>query len=204
MKLKITYFAFSLLLSLPSITHAVTLNSAKKFDGSFINGEVIRDIRKYQFDIRKMLLGELQTDRTRCGKYMHEETKYSVSELAALEQEVENPQQLQLLLTQIMNDFIQISQPFEQDIQDAKPILVILVAQSNKLRKREDSLLNKWSECSAANERKLLETHLQTIPEFNIFLIDLCNFLTDLVESCPKAQTQYNQWRKAVAASASN
>lgn len=186
---------------MPSLTHTVILISAKKFDGSFINGEVIRDIRKYQFDIRNMLLGEWQVDRTRVGNYEYEGNKYSVQELATLEQEVGNHQQLQLLLTQMQTDFMHISEPFEQAIRNAKSILEILVTQSNKLRNRKDSILNKWSEYSVNNERELLETHIQTIQEFNIFLIDLCNFLTDIVESCPKARKQYDEWRKTVTTS---
>ncbi len=170
------------------------------FDGSFIDGEVIRDIRKYQLDIRNMLLGKRQIDRTRVGTYEYEGNKYSVQELATLEQEVGNNQQFQLLLIQIQNDFMHISEPFEQAIRNAKSMLEMLVSQSNKLRNRENSILNKWSECSVNNERKLLETHIQTIQEFNIFLIDLCNFLTDIVESCPKARKQYDEWLKTVTA----
>ncbi len=204
MKLKITYFVLSLLLSIPLLTNAVTLNSAKKFDGSFINGEVVRDIRKYQFDIRNMLLGKWQVDRRRVGTYEYEGNKYSVQELATLEQDVGNNQQLQLLLTQMQNDFMHISEPFEQDIRNAKSMLEMLVSQSNKLRNRKSSILNKWSECSANHERELFETHIQTIQDLKIFLIDVCNFLTDIVESCPKARKQYDGWRKTIAASASN
>ena len=209
MKLKITYFALSFLLSMPSLTHTFTLSSVKPLDGLFIDGEVIRDIRKYQFDIKKLLSGKLQTNRTRAGAYEYEGNKYSVQELAMLEQEVGNNQQLQILLTQMRDDFVQISKPFEQAIRNARPILKRLVKESilkrleesSKEREKKDSLLNKWSECSTANERELFERHLQTVQEFNIFLIDLYYFLTDIFESCPKARKQYDEWRKKVAAS---
>ncbi len=179
---------------MPSFTYTFILKSAQPFDGTFINSNVIRDIRKYQFDIRSMLLGTLQNDRTRISKYTYKGKNHSIQELADIEKQMENDPQFKLLLTQMLADFEKISKPFEEQIQDARPILKQFVMQSNEIRNRKNSLLHKWSECSAANERELLEAHLQTIQEFNIFLTDLCNFLTDIVESCPKA---YSQWRKA-------
>ncbi len=192
-----TYFVLSLLLS-ASFTSAYHLESKllQGVDGYMMNGPTIAMIKRYQFESKRMLVGALQPDKIRVGTYMYQNQNYSVTQLSELEKEHSTNQELQNLLQEMIEDFERISLPFQQSVRSAKPIMETLILQSSKLRERGDSLLNKWADKSVIDDRVLFKEHMHTIKGFETFLIDLYNFLDDLVESCPKGLALYKKYMR--------
>lgn len=200
MKLNITFFALSLLFSIPSFVYAEahTLKSEilKSVDGLIVDGPTIAMIKKYQIESISILLGKRQPNGRRVGLYTHDSKYYSATQLCELESNGKlNEKSVTSLLNQMRKDFERISAPFQQTVRSVKPMIAELILQSNHLRGRHSSLLNKWAHPSIVDDQALFDKHVHTIKEFETFLIDLHNFLNDLVESCPKGQKLYLQWK---------
>ncbi|EKD48631.1 MAG: hypothetical protein ACD_64C00214G0001 [uncultured bacterium] len=195
----ITYFALSLLISIPCYLygeiHTLKSDILNAVDGIIIDGPTVALIKKYQLDSKHMLLGKLQPNGSRIGLYLYRNKNYSITELCQLEQEQGTDAELQKLLLQMRDDFERISGRFQNAVKNSKPVMVDLIIQSNHLRGRHNSLLNKWAHTSGTDDRILFDEHVHTIKDFEIFLIDIHNFLNDLVESCPKGQRLYVQWK---------
>lgn len=170
------------------------------FDGSSIGitGNVIARIKKYQSKILDIIMGAKDhASGKRHGKYEFQGQLYSVQELAKLEESlsVKSEQQIAQFtaaLKKIRHDFEFISIEFRPVIHGAKAIMSNLIEESCKERNRMDSLLLAWAQTQEKNEMELFDQNLKSIKSFEIFMIDLYNFLEDLVHSCPKAHKQFN------------
>lgn len=199
MKKTTAYFVLSLLLSSTSIsfTYKLDVPILEKIDGINIlglgiNGTTITMIKQYQSEIKKILVGELQKDGSRKGKYQYGDEKYSAQELQATEAEVGTNPRFRKMLKTMRTDFDEASKPFREIVSMAKGFMKFLIEESCKKRNRVDSLLNVWAHSDQKDE-VLFDTHVKNIRDFAIFTTDLYNFLSDLVESCPKAQAQFIQ-----------
>jgi hypothetical protein len=168
----------------------------EKVDGKAIGvtGESIALIKQYQSEIMKILLGEkTKSTNARIGKYVFDGQKYSMQELSKLETEQENSSRFKAVLRTIRDDFENVSRPFQTILQDPsiKKIMGYLIEESCTKRNRLNSLLYIWSQTPEKNEYELFELHIKSIRDFEIFLIDLNNFLGDLAFSCPRAYAQF-------------
>ena len=85
----------------------------------------------------------------------------------------------------------EVSLEFKELARTSKPIMAILIEESCQKRARaNDSLIMVWAH-SKENEYTLFDRHVKTIKDFDVFMIDLYNFLGDLVHSCPIGQRQF-------------
>lgn len=190
--------------SLPSIqgsSNPVKLESEilADFDGSSIGitGTVIARIKKYQSKIIDILLGTKDhATGKRHGRYEFENSLVSTQELVKIEENLKvksdhSNAQITTCLKQMRRDFESISVEFRPVIHSAKAIMSILIEESCRKRNRIDSLLYVWAQTNEESELELFDKNLKSIKDFEVFLIDLYNFLEDLTFSCPKALKQF-------------
>jgi hypothetical protein len=192
-------FSIALLLSTPLYPAWVKLESPiiSSIDGLSIGitGESIAMIKQFQAAITKILLGE-RRGNGRVGTYEFEGKKYNVQELRKLEAMHPDDPRFAMLLTQIRGDFETISQPFQAVLygEGTKTIMGFLIEESCMKRNRlPNSLLYIWAKNTEKDEYELFDIHVKSIKDFEMFLIDLNNFLGDLVFSCPIAYRQFKE-----------
>jgi len=169
-------------------------------DGTFINADKIEFIRKFRRKLLDFILGDLQPSNQRKGKYNLFGKFHTIESLARVEQEVsgsllpkdiEIQLALQELLTHAKADFIVQSNEFIESGRGAKNIMVILIQEDCQKRNRPDSLLLEWAKTKEGQESTMFERHIKSFADYHYFLIDLVNFLLDLIHSCPKAEAQF-------------
>lgn len=157
-----------------------------------INGTTISLIKKYQGNIMNILRGKRNPDGSREGYYEWHGKKYNIMDLAELEDYGQlSADDQKNIIAKARYDFEKMSLEFKPVAQGSKPIMAVLIAESCKLRNRNDSLMVIWSKTKEENEEALFDKHVKTIRDFEIFLIDLYNYLNDLCHSCPKAMKQF-------------
>lgn len=199
MTVKHTLFALSLLLSHPFVyaTHTLESEILKTVDGMFMDGPTIAMVRRYQMDSKTILFGKRQQDESRQGTYFFNGAYYSVVQLCELEENsLISKRETARLLGEMVDDFETISKQFQDIARSVKPIMAELIFESCRLRKRHDSLITRWAAPNAKDERALLNEHVKKIQDFEAFIVDLHNFLDDLLRSCPKGMKLYEEWKQ--------
>lgn len=172
----------------------------KLADGTFINADKIESTRKYRRKLLDFILGELQANNQRKGKYYLQGKWYNIEELARIEQEkkgladsksVKIVADLEELLTHAKADFIVQSREFIESGRGAKNITILLIQEDCQKRGREDSILLDWAKTREGQESTAFEGQVRSFTDYYHFLTDLANFLLDLIHSCPKAEAQF-------------
>lgn len=130
------------------------------------------------------------------GNYTYNNQKYSIHQLGELESALDNPKILKLQLAQAKHDFIEITQAFVKDIRTAKKLILSLMVEFCERRNRPDSLILSWAKTNGGNEEHVFDQVITSFKVYDIFLSDLTLFLKDLINSCPKARQQYQEWQK--------
>ncbi|MDP3889089.1 MAG: hypothetical protein Q8Q25_00920 [bacterium] len=190
----ITYLSPTLCVDSKIILESTVL---KLVDGVFFNADRIEDIRSLQFQITNLLYGERTSEGTRMGNYLFQGKKYNVIELRALEEQLfqnngqenlKTPEQLRPLLETIKKEFLVISSAHKEQARIGKSFIAILMTESCNKHNRKDSLLRIWAHAKTQrDEDDIFEKHVLTFKSLVLFLGDISNFLTDLINSCPKA-----------------
>lgn len=130
------------------------------------------------------------------GLYPFEKSKFSISQLAAIEKmEPDNPH-LKHALEISKQDFIDTTRHFMKGIEPAKRLMMSLIKEFCERRNRLDSVILDWANAKNGNEDEIFNNAIRTFADFELFLSDLTFFLKDLVNSCPKAREQYKEWYK--------
>ena len=172
----------------------------KLADGTFINADKIEYTRKYRRKLLDFILGELQQNNQRKGKYCLFGKCYSVEELARIEQEARATRSdknlktctaLEEILTRAKADFIVQSSEFIESGRGAKNIMIVLIQEDCQKRNRLESLLLEWAKTKEGQESTMFERQINSFNDYYHFLSDLVNFLLDLTHSCPKAEAQF-------------
>lgn len=162
-------------------------------NGIGINGKTITLIKKYQANIMNILRGKRNVTGAREGMFTFQGKKHSVAALKELEDlHLIDSHAKQALLKSMRRAFEEISLEFRPIARGAKPIMSLLILESCQARNRNDSLLVIWSNTKEHDEEELFDKHIISVKDFEIFLIDLYNYLTDMCNSCPKAMKQFN------------
>ncbi len=197
-KLKFTVI-LSLTFAYPLCAEHITLNSLilTHADGRFpigINGEVVALIKQYQGHITTLLRGK----KTRFGYegiFDFEGKKWTVQELRELESTRGINHHLATARHKVIEHFQHISQPFRQLIGEfgIKPLMAELIAESMAKRERPESLLYVWAKMDEQHEQELFDTHIKSMQDLEFFMIDLNNFLGDIVYNCPRGYAQYKE-----------
>lgn len=180
-------------------------------DGHFFNADTIEYMRKFNRKILCILLGNLQPDGTRIGRYTLGGIKHNVRDLVKIEKDLvlsqqashENEawQELQSCMEQAKADFMETSQEFLSIAMGAKSILTKLIDEFCQKANRTNSLMREWASITEGEEDILFKQKMHYFRDFYQFCIDLLNFAKSLTNSCPKAQEQFHsrvaKWAKA-------
>lgn len=86
--------------------------------------------------------------------------------------------------------------PFAKNARGAKHQMLMLIEESCIKRNRNTCLLLKWADVDEQNEMHFFDEKVLSFKDLDQFCIDLANFLGDLMHSCPKAMSQYEQAKK--------
>lgn len=208
-RIKLVLPLFVVFTMYPSEKH-ITLESSviKIADGTFINADRIEFIRKFCRKLRAFLFGDQLPNNQRKGKYLFYGKWHGIESLAhiegelhtALRQETDNSKKIEIqdclaalqeLLTHAKADFIVQSSEFIESGRGAKNITVILIQEDCQKRNIPDSLLLDWAKTKEGQESTMFERQITSFDKYHHFLVDLVTFLSDLVHSCPKAETQF-------------
>jgi hypothetical protein len=170
-------------------------------DGKFFIADTIEMLRMFQGRVIK-LFGIPDAEGNSTGNYSFRGKLYGTRELAHLEVELnlQQDKELQRILTQVKSDFLAISKEFESAVRGSKNIMTVLIEESCEKRERLDSLLLEWSQSEGDTEDAIFNNRVTTFQAFDQFCVDLLNFFSDLIHSCPKAQAQFKErlakWKK--------
>jgi hypothetical protein len=72
--------------------------------------------------------------------------------------------------------------------------MVNLIEESMIKRNRRDSLLHVWSKMNEKDELDLFDKHIRSIKDLEFFMVDLNNFLGDILYNCPRGYAQYKEY----------
>jgi len=187
-------------------------NLLKLVDGFLVNANTIELLRGYQRNLLHIVYGTKEGDM-RLGDYDYNGKKYTIHDLSHLEQKLETHKdshsaqeleqlygQLQKTLKKAKDDFIEKSKKFRTIGAGSKHITSKLIEESCKKRGRRNSVLLQWGNAPEDKEDEILYNEVHTFAQFELFVVDLLNFLDDLIHSCPKAQEKFkarlHKWSK--------
>ena len=170
-------------------------------DGKFFVADTVEMLRMFQGRVTK-LFGTTDAAGNKTGNYMFRGHLYGTRNLAQLEMDhnLQHDPELQKVLAQVKADFLAISKEFESAVRGSKNIMTVLIEESCEKRGRFDSLLLEWSQANDETEDAIFNKKVNTFQAFDQFGVDLMNFFSDLISSCPKAQQQFKdrlaKWKK--------
>ena len=196
-----TYFALALLLSTSQTHNAATilkLESAilAQVDGLSIgiDGETFALLKQYDSKLLELLVGKRDASGKRAPQYTFDGKLYTMQQLSIIEEQQGHTQELSHLLRKIRTEFEKMSLIFRTVARGTKPIMAILIEESCAKRGRlHNSILYIWAKTDEAMEEELFDVHIKSLKDLETFLIDLHNFLNDLMCSCPKAAKQFQE-----------
>lgn len=171
-------------------------------DGWPIDGKTLFDCAFLIKKMREMVHGKIinQQTKERQGLYIFHGKKYGLSALAELEKQYANDQRAQQelykVLTQAKKDFSELTMPFLGKIKDHKmPIMKLMMESCNK-RNVPNSFMLRWADTPSGKEDESFNSSMTSLADLTKFLNELCNFMSDLFNSCPKARHQYGDLLK--------
>jgi hypothetical protein len=164
-----------------------------------INQNVMNVMMLVRQKLREMILGvQDPVTKTFKGIYLYKNNFYSVRELVVLESSIspEDHAEFYAVLAHVKEDFERFVAPFIAQAEGTKSQMVRLIQDSCTQRKRNDSLLLRWAEEKSGQETSVFNTEINTFHDFAVFGMDLIHFLEDLMHSCPKAWSQFQNMMK--------
>lgn len=188
-------------------------NLLKLVDGFLINANTIELTRNYQRNLLHIVYGTKEENGSRHGDYEFNGKRYTIHDLSQIEQDLIKKEshyaapeyeklkdQLQSTLLKAKDDFIEKSRKFRAIGAGSKHITSKLIEESCKKRGRRTSILLIWGNAPEDQEDQILYQEVHTFIDFELFVVDLLNFLDDLIHSCPKAQEKFkarlHKWTK--------
>ncbi len=193
--------ALVLMLASMNINNAIVLQTSviKLLDGVWpaFDGDTFYKMSWLIVKLDVMSNGKMINKETkeRQGTYKLNNQLYSIKNLAELEQQ--NPQnqqlqqQLQDILKVVKKEFIDINKVFIKQIQGHKQFIVKIMQESCQKRDVPTSFMLRWADTPFGQEEDSFDKNMRNFVELHRFLIELRNFLGDLFESCPKGYAQY-------------
>lgn len=154
----------------------------KKFDGIFINWNIINFIKKYTSRMDQFLKKQ----------YNLTDGPHTLYGLVRLEDAGILSHEAQCVLNSIIDEVIAFSEPFlDTQLHHVKTTLVELIEEDCTKRGRPDSILLRWAHVSPGGEHALFKKEINTYRTLCAFCVDISCFLEDLMHSCPKAMKSY-------------
>lgn len=149
----------------------------------------------YNFD-QPMSLKEGNKRPGRIGLIPFKDEYLTIEELAKIEAEGTDPDEVQKSLITARIYFDKLSEDYVARIQIAKEYMVKLIDQWSVLRHSPNTLLLNWSKLDCT-ERESMHASLTSFKILHVFLGDLLLFLADLMHNCPKSLKKYRDSLKA-------
>lgn len=104
--------------------------------------------------------------------------------------------ELKKLLEVVKQDFIDFNKPFISQIQGVKDKILEVMRDSCEQRQIKKSYLLQWADTREGEEESEFRRNIQSFHDMDSLLEELCNFMFDLVNSCPKGLAQYRELEK--------
>lgn len=218
------YFSLVTLIILLSInaTHtqtrdfpAITLTDPKLklVDGYSwaMDGKQFKKTMKFRLNMNQYRFGE-KTEQGLVGLFTFEGEKHSLATLIELEEELMHSNSTsdqrrlkalhEYLIKMIIEEFVELSQPFLADARGAKKDMMALINEWATKAHRKSSYLLDWGASKEGEETQVVRTKIKSVKEFDQFCSDLVYFLETLMRSCPIATQQFKEILKKEQAQA--
>ena len=170
-----------------------------------MDGKQYKKTMKFRLQLNQRRLGE-KKETGLIGLYVFEEIHYSLKELTKLEEQLLGNNDLMeqnrlaaleaYLKDHIIEEFVDLSQPFLQDARGAKKDMMALIIEWAHKANRKDSYLLDWGASKEGEETQVVRTKIHSIAAFEQFCADLVYFLETLMRSCPIATQQFKELLK--------
>ncbi len=186
--------------------HHESINIIDGFPGG-LDGPAVAGLIHFIKELKKLQLGERKSrNAPRQGKYLFEDKKHTLTELAEIEQTIEKQyahgainqksydlkkKKLNEVLKIVKKDFIDVSIPSLDQAQGSKEIVVELIEYWTKINNRSDSFMLEWGREEEGQEIAIFQERVQSFTMFDQFCTDLTLFNEDLIESCPRGFRQF-------------
>ncbi len=165
-----------------------------------INGNEIRKLIFIIREVEKMLHGTPDpATKERRGDYFFASEHHSVASLTNLELNTTDhkiSKDLNVLLLDVIEDFIKIAQPFMDQARGAKPVTLQFMEEWAEKHNKKDSTLLNWAKEKEGQEFDILRQDTTSFIKLEQFCIDLVSFLSDLIQSCPRGWQQFLELQK--------
>jgi len=146
-------------------------------------------------EVRKRLYGAKDKSGNMVGMYEYGGGKCTVTDLAAIEDELEksggSKKELLDVLEIAKEDFLSITECYIDSARGTKEQLLGIIQESCDKRGLKECFILRWAEEEEGEEGRLIREELFTFKEFRKFCIDLSNFMEDLARSCPKTKRKF-------------
>jgi hypothetical protein len=169
----------------------VELRSTQKVD-PFIQPLGVANMRKVLAEIDSSLFGKKDKKTGEMiGQYTYQGKRYSVQELAELEATQGSTPEMVALGKEIVNQFIDTTQPFKEDIHAVRAIVLWVIDEWVNIHGLEDSIISEWCNLDIDNEVEYFRNRLQTMGEVYSFLYDVDWFVHNFLGNCTTAIRSY-------------
>ncbi len=168
-------------------------------DGFIIDKEYIGFMLQLRLSVHNLQKGAIVQNKTgtpKDYKYSFNGTKYSIQQLAQLEQQdstIVHSHDYQRALTEAKEDFVTIMLKFVAYSAGSKSQVLELMEESCRKHGRSDSLLIRWGQAKEGTEAAQFRKDITNFTMYDVFCTDLVTFLEDFIYSCPVAYKQFEE-----------
>jgi len=180
----------------------------KSLDGLWpaFDGVTILNIAHLKTKFTNMNIGQLnRTTKERKGLYSFHNQQYSIAQLAEIEKKfagnAQAQNELKALLIQVKDEFLKLNEKFIKQVQGFKDMVITLMRESCRKRNIQQSFMLNWADTQSGQEEESFKRNMTSFGKLNMFLNDLCGFLQDIYDSCPKGRKQFFEILKKQKAS---
>ncbi len=159
-------------------------------DGHFITYDdvgIMLQLREY---LRTMLYGTKDKSGILVGPYIFDDIPHCLRTLTLLEKKLDATVR-DAWLTQVRDAFKERTQDTKKRAEGTKTQQYMYIKESCRLHNRPNSILLLWAQAPEGQEDDAIDIHVRNFYDMAKFVLDLKDFLEDMVSSCPKAKKQF-------------
>lgn len=124
----------------------------------------------------------------------HTPDAFSMQDLISLEQKgIMLPEKRNALLKDLKASFLEVSSQCLAAAHGSKTQFIPLIREWARVHIKPLSPLLRWAEVEEQQEHEHFNKTITTFEKFNEFCLDLLTFLSDIINSCPKAHALFKQ-----------
>ena len=159
-------------------------------DGHFITYDDIGIMLQLREHLRTILYGTKDKNGALTGPYTFDETSHCLRTLTLLEKKLD-PATRDTWLTQIRDAFKERTKDTQKRAEGTKTQQYMYIKESCRIHNRPNSILLLWAQAPEGQEDDAIDRYVSNFYDMSKFVLDLMNFLDDMVSSCPKAKKQF-------------